>query len=518
METAGSFALFCGRDNRRAVVGNASVTSSGLYRAEQVREFDRRAIELHGIRGYALMTRAAAAALQALRTRWPQARRLRVLCGAGNNAGDGYVLARLARQAGLDVAVGWLCDPATLRGDARTAADDAAAAQVPIGPFAPPLLGEAEVIVDALLGTGLTRPLAGEWAAAVAAANAAAVPVLSLDVPSGLQADTGAILGEAIRAALTVTFIAPKLGLFTGTGPDCAGEVRLADLDVPAAVFDGTEPAAMRVTAADLPAWLPGPRARSAHKGAFGHVLVVGGQPGMSGAARLAAEAAARVGAGLVSVATHPAHAALLNIGRPELMCRGVQTPADLEPLLARAGVMAIGPGLGQDDWARGLLTAVLGAGLPCVLDADALNLLAAAPARRDDWILTPHPGEAARLLGCTAAAVQADRPAAVRALQARCGGVVVLKGAGTLVHDGRRTWVISAGNPGMASGGMGDVLTGVIAGLLAQGLAPAEAAVAGTLVHGLAGDTAAATGERGLLAGDLFDALRQWVNPRVLP
>lgn len=342
--------------------------------------------------------------------------------------------------------------------------------------------------------------------------------MLSLDIPSGLQADTGAILGTVIRATLTVTFIAPKLGLFTGAGPDCAGEIRVDDLTVPAAVFAAIEPAALRVTAADLPDWLPGPRPRSAHKGDFGHVLVIGGQPGMSGAPRLAAEAAARVGAGLVSVATHPVHAALLNVGRPELMCRGVLTPADLEPLLARAGVLAIGPGLGQDDWGRDLLVATLGTGQPCVLDADALNLLATAPARRTDWILTPHPGEAARLLDSTAAAVQADRPTAVRALQARYGGVIVLKGAGTLVCDGRRTWLVATGNPGMASGGMGDVLTGVIAGLLAQGLAPARAAVAGTLLHGLAGDTAVAAGERGLLAGDLFDALRQWVNEPASP
>lgn len=499
-------------------MGNAEVTSSGLYRAEQVREFDRRAIEAHGIGGYALMTRAAAAALGALRARWPQAHRLRVLCGAGNNAGDGYALARLARQAGLDAAVGWLGDPATLRGDARTAADAAAHAQVPLQPFAPALLDDADVIVDALLGTGLGRPLAGDWAAAVAAANASTAPVLSLDIPSGLQTDTGAILGEAVRAELTVTFIAPKLGLYTGSGPECAGEIQVASLDVPEAVFAGIEPAAARVTAAELPAWLPARRARDAHKGAFGHVLVVGGQPGMSGAPRLAAEAAARTGAGLVSVATHPGHAAMLNLGRPELMCRAALTAADLEPLLARASVLAIGPGLGQNDWGRGLLAAALETGLPCVLDADALNLLAAEPARRGEWILTPHPGEAARLLGCAAAAVQADRPAAVRALQARYGGVVVLKGTGTLVHDGRRTWLVAAGNPGMASGGVGDVLTGVIAGLLAQGLAPLGAAVGGALVHALAGDSAAAGGERGLLAGDLLDALRRWVNPAVSP
>lgn len=269
-----------------------------------------------------------------------------------------------------------------------------------------------------------------------------------------------------------------------------------------------------RVDAAWLHTVLPGARARTAHKGDFGHVLIVGGQPGMSGAVRLAGEAALRVGAGLVSIATHPEHAAVLNNGRPELMCHAIAHAATLKPLLERATVLVVGPGLGQSAWARGLLAAVWDCDLPMIVDADALNLLAREPLHRERWILTPHPGEAARLLGCATAEVQADRLAAVRAIQVRYGGVVVLKGVGSLIADGVHCRICAAGNPGMASGGMGDVLTGVIAGLCAQGVSLSEAASAGAVVHALAADTAARRdGERGLLAGDLLPELRRWVN-----
>jgi NAD(P)H-hydrate epimerase len=230
----------------------------------------------------------------------------------------------------------------------------------------------------------------------------------------------------------------------------------------------------------------------------------------------MAGEAAARVGAGLVSIATHPDHAALLNAGRPELMCHGVATAEALRPLLERASVVAVGPGLGlgQAGWGRVLFEAVLDSGRPLVVDADALNLLALARQQRDDWVLTPHPGEAARLLKTTSAAIQADRFAAVAALQAHYGGTVLLKGAGTLVLGPVEVPAVCVqGNPGMASGGMGDVLTGVIAGLLAQGLDFTEAAETGARLHSTAGDKAAEGGERGLLAGDLLPWLRQLVN-----
>ncbi|BAZ94874.1 carbohydrate kinase [Thiohalobacter thiocyanaticus] len=484
-----------------------------LYSAAQVRELDRLAIEQRGVPGYELMTRAGAAAFAALRRHWPEARRVHVLCGAGNNAGDGYVLARLARAEGWYASVGWLADPGRLQGAARTAWEDAVEAGVTVAPFDAGRLTACEVIVDGLLGTGLQRGVEGDWAAAIAAVNASGVPVLALDIPSGLAADTGRVPGTAIRAALTVTFIGRKLGLYTGQAADYVGELVFAGLELPADL------------AADMPprAWLAGydcaaarlaPRSRTAHKGAFGHVLIVGGRPGMGGAARLAGEAAARVGAGLVSVATDPGHVAAVLAARPELMAAGVDGAPDLEPLLERASVIGLGPGLGQGRWSRALFERLLRAEQPLVLDADALNLLAAAPLRRDDWVLTPHPGEAARLLGTDTAAVEADRVAAVQQLQQRYGGVVLLKGAGSLVCDGAVVWIAAGGNPGMASGGMGDVLTGVIAGLRAQGLTPAEATVAGAVLHAAAADRAARDGERGLLAGDLLTPLRALVNP----
>ncbi len=486
-----------------------------LYRSKQVQEIDRRALQKLAVPGYALMTHAASAAWRELRAQWPRARRMLVLCGAGNNGGDGYVLARLAHEAGLAVEVGYLSDPAQLQGDALTAGTDARAAGVSIRPFSATALENVDLIVDALLGTGLQRALDGAWAAAVDAVNASRLPVLALDIPSGLDADSGAIRGCAVRAALTVTFIAAKPGLYTGEGPACVGRLLRAPLDVPPALYADVDPAAWLLDSQALPNLLPGPRPRSAHKGQFGHVLVVGGQPGMSGAAQLAAEAAARVGAGLVTVATHPSHAAILNARRPELMCIGVETGADLLPLLARATVVVIGPGLGRDRWGQRLLAAVLDSRLPLVVDADALNLLADEPARRVNWILTPHPGEAARLLHVGVADVQANRLQACAEVQAAFAGVCVLKGAGTLIQDDGRCRISPSGNPGMASGGMGDVLTGVIAGLVAQRVALTDAALAGVMLHGLAGDDAAAAGgERGLLASDLLPALRRRMNP----
>jgi ADP-dependent NAD(P)H-hydrate dehydratase / NAD(P)H-hydrate epimerase len=486
-----------------------------LWTAAQVRELDRRAIADHGIPGRELMERAGAFALDTLLRRRPATRAITVVCGAGNNGGDGYVVARLARRAGLQVQMLAVADPEALRGDAAAACADFREAGGEIvrwdGAGDP---GGDGPLVDALLGTGLDRELGGAWRAAVEAINAAGRPVLALDLPSGLHADTGRVMGTAVAAELTACFIGLKLGLFTDRGRALAGEVAFSALDTPGRLDHGLVPAARRLEPAVLGDWLP-PRPRDAHKGRFGHVLVIGGDEGMGGAARLAAEAALRAGAGLVSVATRPAHVAPILAARPELMCRGVAAPAELEAMLARATVVAVGPGLGRSAWGQALLQAALESGLPCVLDADALNLLSEAPRRSDRWVLTPHPGEAGRLLDSDAAAVEADRPAAARALRARYGGVIVLKGAGTLVCGaGAPLWLCDRGNPGMASGGMGDVLTGLIAGLAAQLGDLERAACAGVLAHALAADDAALRGERGLLAGDLLEALRPWVNP----
>lgn len=483
-----------------------------LYQPPQVRELDRLAIAA-GTPGYELMQRAGRAAYSLLRARYPRARRLVVVCGIGNNAGDGYVLARAAREDGLEVRVLQLGDPARLSGDARRAADaDAAAGGAPV-PFAAAVLDAADVVVDAIFGTGLDRPVQGDWAKAIDAVNASERPVLALDVPSGLHGGSGAVLGTAVQASATATFIGRKAGLYTGAGPQLCGTVNFYALEVPAQIYEQVGPFARLLDDTLLEGF--GRRRRDAHKGDFGHVLVIGGERGMGGAARLAAEAAARVGAGLVSVATRTEHVSALLAARPELMVHGVEDVGGLEPLLARASVLALGPGLGRGEWGRGLFAQALRFDGPMVVDADALNLLSEAPGRGPRWILTPHPGEAARLLGADTARIQQDRFAAAEALVARYGGVALLKGAGSVIHAGADArWVCTAGNPGMASGGMGDALTGVLAGLLAQGLEPLEAAKLGAQLHGRAADAAAAAdGERGLLASDLLPQLRRLVN-----
>lgn len=274
-----------------------------------------------------------------------------------------------------------------------------------------------------------------------------------------------------------------------------------------------TQPHPLVLKPSDLP-----PRRADAHKGDFGHVLVIGGNYGMGGAVHLAAEAAARSGVGLTTVATRPEHVSAVITDRPEVMCYGIEDVKELAPLLARATVILLGTGLGQDDWAKALYEAALTSPLPKVIDADGLNLLAQHPVSIPNAILTPHPGEAARLLGCTTATIQQDRFAAAQQLQQRYGGVIVLKGMGTIVQSSNDTAVCTAGNPGMATGGMGDVLGGIIAGLLAQGLPADKAAGIGVLVHALAADQAAATGKRGLLASDLFPYLRGLLNPEDPP
>ena len=499
------------------MTGTGSETSAplpaNLYRAEQVRALDAAAINDFHIPGMTLMEAAGAAAWQLLRGIWPEAGRITVLCGAGNNAGDGYIVARLAVEAGLQVQVIALTEPDQLGGDAAAAAQHFLQAGRSVQAWAGDL-PEADVIVDALLGTGLDREVAGPYREAVEAVNTAGRPVLALDIPSGLHADTGTILGAAIRADHTLSFIGLKQGLFTGQGAEYCGALHFHDLDVPPGIYAYVPISARRIDYASLAAWLP-PRCRSDHKGRFGHVLVVGGDTGYAGAARMAAEAAARTGAGLVSVATRPENATAVSMARPELMARGVSRPTELNPLLERATVVALGPGLGQSDWSQLMLARVLDTGLPLVVDADALNLLARDPARRGNWVLTPHPGEAARLLGCGTGEIEADRFAAVCALQEKFDGVAVLKGSGTLIRDtAGPTSVCSDGNPGMASGGMGDVLTGVIAALLAQGHPPAEAAALGVCLHAAAADRAATDGERGMLATDLLPWIRRLANP----
>lgn len=479
-----------------------------LYRVAQIREAERVAIEELQMSGMQLMRSAGLAAFNALQQRWPDVYRLSVFCGTGNNAGDGYVVAKLALQAGFNVSVYSVAGVENLKADALTAYQEYLQTGGKVLTFESSIK-PGGVIVDALLGTGLDREVSGRYAEVIAFINGSGCPVLSLDVPSGLHADSGCVLGCAVKAEMTVTFIALKCGLFTGEAADYCGDVACSSLNVPDSVLANLAPAAYLLSKTPLP-----PRPRAAHKGHFGHVLLIGGNHGFSGAIRLAGEAALRSGAGLVSIASRATHSGFLNNGRPELMCHAVEDSAALQALLEKASVVVIGPGLGQDEWSQLMLSTVLSRDKPCVLDADALNLLAKQPCQHKHWVLTPHPGEAARLLACANRDIAIDRFAAVKNLQARYGGVCVLKGAGSLIADQASIFVDTTGNPGMASGGMGDVLAGMVGALLAQGLSPIEAAKLAVYVHGEAADSIAAeNGERGMLASDLLPKIREFLN-----
>ncbi|MGA1375745.1 MAG: NAD(P)H-hydrate dehydratase [Steroidobacteraceae bacterium] len=503
-----------GMHRRHQEPGKESASPSGLFSVEVVRALETAAIQA-GTPGFALMHRAGVAALQALRARWPAAREILVLCGGGNNGGDGYVLARLARDAGLSPRVLAAVPVDRLTGDAARAAADCAKGGTPIETASVSTLNAADVIVDALLGIGLQDDVRPELGALVHRINEMRVPVLALDMPSGLCADTGEVRGMAVRAALTVTFIARKKGLWLGAGPDYAGEVVLADLDVRASHVDAS---LHLLDETDLFLGLP-PRARDVHKGLFGNILIVGGGEGMPGAVRLAGEAALRAGAGWVTVWASPESALAVAAGCPELMVRGMGTATAPTEVLGVAEVIAIGPGLGRGEWGRASFANTLEVArarqIGLVLDADALNLLAEQPGITLPrlCVMTPHPAEAARLLGKSTADIQRDRYGSLKELANRYAATVVLKGAGTLVSDDT-PWICDRGTPAMAAPGMGDVLTGVIAALLGQGLSPVQAARLGVLWHALAGEVAAAGVDRGVLASEVSTALPKVLAP----
>ncbi len=492
-----------------------TASSPFLYTASEVYALDAAAIA-GGIPSIQLMKRAGRAAFDLLVERFPVPTLVSVYCGAGKNGGDGYVLAALAAQRLIPVQVIQLTAPEKLTGEARQAYEFALQEGVKMQPFTQAVAPAAGVIVDALLGIGLRDAPTGEFAEAINQINQTGLPVLALDIPSGLNADSGAVAGAVVQAELTIPYIALKRGLVTGRGPAVCGELVLANLDIPEPTYDLVSPAAERLALNDLLPLLA-PRAADAHKGDFGHVMVIGGDTGYGGAALMAAEAAARTGAGKVSVATRPEHVAAILARRPEIMACGVVSGQELEPLLARPTLLVVGPGLGRSPWSEQMLQQAVKSGLPLVLDADALNILAEgrvvpASTKRSNWLLTPHPAEAARLLGITTAEVQADRFAAVRAICDRYNASVILKGAGSLVASANSLiGVVTDGNPGMASGGMGDVLSGILGGLVAQGVAIPDAARLGAVIHACAADLAADdVGQRSLLATDLIPYLGQ--------
>jgi len=486
--------------------------SSRLFCASGVAAIDA-AAQAAGHSSQQLMSRAAHAALEEIEREFGQELPLLIACGGGNNGGDGYALAALASGRGRAVAVAELGDLSSLSEASRAARDFAQNSTVEwVGTVAALLDDREGIVVDALLGIGAQGALRGHYSEAVETINASGLSVVALDVPTGLCATTGS--GEiVVEADLTVTFIAAKLGLFTGRGADVAGEVVLHTLDIDETLFETVDPVAEIIDRDEALELLP-LRSSNAHKGLFGHVMIVGGDYGGGGAVALAAEAALRSGAGLVSVATRPEHVGAVLARSPEAMVYGVTSGQDLEQLLQSPSVIVIGPGLGQSAWSEQLLQQVLKTEVPLLLDADALNILAAGrlQVRRslEDSIITPHPGEATRLLQRSSNAIQSDRPAAVRDLQALWQCTSVLKGVGTLVapHNGSLA-LCAEGNPGMASPGMGDLLSGLIGGLMAQKLQTGDAARLGVALHAAAGDRALQScGERSLLASDLIPLL----------
>ncbi len=503
-----------------------------LYTVDSIVQLEQIAIKQFGIPAYTLMQRAGKAVFNVIQTKYPQCKSILVLCGAGNNAGDGYVLAKLARQAGYKVYVISLIDTDALTNEAVLAYQDWLSVGDSVGNDVPDkaLINDVDIIVDALLGTGLVREVSGEWAQWIEAVNHSLKPVVSVDVPSGLLADTGVVSGHAMEADVTVSFIGLKQGMFTAQGKDVCGEIIFNDLAVPAEIYQQVEGEAHLLQEVDY-SLLP-KRKASSNKGCFGHVLIVGGNVGMPGAVILAAKAALRTGAGLVTIITVSDNLAAISCAVPEAMIKTCDVDSLAEvfstSLLNSVTHIAIGMGLGQDNWSLALLRYCAGLNKPVLIDADALNLMAQQKIPvKSSVVVTPHPGEAARLLSqkvsLCSADIQQNRFDAVKKIQQLFNDsescVVVLKGSGTLIFDGQTLTVCAKGNAAMAAPGMGDVLSGIIIALLAQGIthnithnikisSSSEAVQLGVCLHASAAQSVTQDKTRGLLASDVINAL----------
>ena len=503
---------------------------TSVYLAEDVRELDRYAIEECGIDGFELMDKAARFAFHTLLRKWPECDSLIVLCGSGNNAGDGYLMAAMAHKRGIKSTVLFASSPDRLKGDARQAYLSCQQLSVRCIDFDHHTFHQLtenrrSVVVDALLGTGLNATVTGRYAEIIKTANKQTQDILAVDIPSGLCCNTGQVLGIAIKAKVTATFIGLKLGLFTGHGREYAGNIYYSKLDLDDNILHHREAVACRLDHHLLLNQVK-PRARSSHKGECGHVMVIGGDSGFGGAVMLASKAALRLGAGLCSIITRNIHRSAILAQIPEAMVHCPENLEELAKLLEKADVVVIGPGLGQSAWSEKMLLSALVSGKPMVIDADALNLVALhshfqeklsamTPTQFSKCVMTPHPGEAARLLNCSSSSIQQDRLSSLKRLHEQLPCNILLKGSGSLmISENQHISLCPYGNPGMASGGMGDVLSGFIGGLLAQGYTADFALQLAVTLHACAADIAAdACGERGLLASDLIPLARHLLN-----
>lgn len=486
--------------------------NSPVYLTAEIRELERMAAAMLAPPG--LMERAGRAAAELARTLLAEGRIL-VLAGPGNNGGDAFVVARHLRQWGYTIDLVFAGDRTKLAADALAASQCWIDGGGSLLDDIPEDL-EWDLVIDGLFGIGLQRDISGRFADLVLAVNRMAAPVLALDMPSGLSSDSGRIRGRAINADHTVTFIAIKPGLLTGDGPDCCGRIHVCDLGIDCSALMPAHGAVIgdHILRVALPA-----RRANSHKGDYGSVGIIGGAAGMLGAALLASRAALHLGAGRVYTGLLDSAAPGIDLLQPELMLRACRDVA----AIANLNCLAVGPGLGTSAQAAECVRIALAGKLPLVLDADALNLIAGDSAMQDqlrahanEIVLTPHPAEAARLLGTTTAAIQADRVAAALEIAKKLSAYVVIKGAGSVCASPEGRWFISnSGNPGMASAGMGDVLTGMIAAMIAQGASAQTALLAGVHLHGAAGDALVAAGDGpvGLTAGELIRAARTLIN-----
>ncbi|MGB5082755.1 MAG: NAD(P)H-hydrate dehydratase [Burkholderiales bacterium] len=490
------------------------MSASPIYTSSAIRRIEAL---VAGERGApVLMERAGAAAAEFARSLCGDtAKAVLVVAGPGNNGGDALEVAVHLKRWFFRVSVVFTGRRETLPPDAKNALEkwEAAGGTLIEGI---PKDSRFDLAVDGLFGIGLERPLAGAYATLVETLNALGIPILALDIPSGIDADTGAVMGRAVRARHTLTFIAHKPGLLTLDGPDHAGEIRLDALGLdPARLLepDGT------IIDTDILSRTLAPRPRNFHKGEAGGVGVLGGAAGMVGAALIAGRAALKCGAGRVYLGLLATRPPFVDYAQPELMLRA--PAAVLEK--GRVDVLLAGPGMGKGPSATRTLRAALALPVPIVLDADALNLIAArrpmasaVAGRKAATIMTPHPAEAARLLGETTSKVQADRVASAEAIAKRYRCLVLLKGNGSVIAEpGGKFWINTSGNPGMASAGMGDALGGMVAALCAQGAAPLQALLAGTFLHGAAADAlvAAGSGPIGITASEILDRARALLN-----
>lgn len=507
---------------------------SQFYKTDSVKILDSIAINNFGLSGFTLMSRAGLFAFETIQKKWPSLKSICVFCGIGNNGGDGFVLAKLAKKNGYNVSVIICGEEQEIKNDAKIAYDECKKYNVLIQRW--PLssheeskqiqekkinsivnLYDFEIIVDALFGTGLNKELDEYWTYIINYLNKYTLAKkVAIDIPSGLNANTGIIMKAAFCADLSITFVGLKQGLFSGKARDYCGEIVFNNLQIPYQVYNEVEPSGYLLNLKKLKSKAFSNISNCAHKGDFGHVLIIGGNYGMLGACIMAAKAALRTGAGLVTVATKDEHSALLPLNTPEIMSIGINDINKIKILIEKASVILIGPGLGQDNWSQEIFSYVLNLQKPLIIDADAINLLAKMNNNyiNNNCILTPHPKEASRLLNISTNEIENNRFESVEKLFEKYKANIVLKGAGTIVFgEDKKYYITHSGNYGMATAGMGDVLSGVIAGCVARGVSLLESSKIGVCVHALASDFESAKGKKGMMATDLLLWIRKLLN-----